>query len=365
MTDPPTDRPPGSGEPQLTDADMRVLDFLAEHGFDASRVELLPEADRPRAMALIRQMQVLDHYPAGSSNDTLVDATLARIDRWEAASAESLRFEPRRIGAFRLADLIGVAAVLMIGTAVLVPIARSMRSEGLARACASNMRTLGGAIASYASQHGGMLPATASIADLGSMFRRSRAPAVPAAQANGMAAAPAPAGRMEAVGAPMQFEMRTPDSWMRVSVQVVQWHSIRHSENLNPLVAGRFCGAQDLQCPGCASGTPCFAYRVPMRGERFMLDSGRRSVLLADANPLTEANRVGTRASHLQGSNNHAQSGQNMLFNDGSAEWHTSPLLPDGLGGFDNIWLPRDSQGRERIDMRAWPTVPHDNFVTQ
>jgi hypothetical protein len=37
---------------------MRVLDFLAEHGFDASKVQLLAAEDQPRAMALVRQMQV-------------------------------------------------------------------------------------------------------------------------------------------------------------------------------------------------------------------------------------------------------------------------------------------------------------------
>ena len=370
MTDPPTDRPPGSGEPQLTDADMRVLDFLAEHGFDASRVHLLPEADRPRAMALVRQMQVLDHYPADTADDTLVDATLARIDRWEAAAAEARRIEPRRIGSFRLADLVGIAAVLMVGTAVLVPLARSMRESGLANACRANMRSIGTALASYASQHDGLLPATASIADLGSLFARpGRAPA--ARQSPDAPAAPlswrddAAGGRLEAVGAPMQVDVRTPHSWMRIRIQRVEWHAFDHSENLSPLVAGQFCGAGDLACPGCATGQPCFAYRVPVRGERFMLDRGFRSVVIADSNPLTEAGRLGLRASHLQPSSNHGQSGQNMLFSDGSVEWHTSPLIGDGTGAMDNIWLPRDSQGVERIDLQAWPTQPRDTFVTQ
>ena len=67
MTEPPL--PPPRGEPTLSDADMRVLDFIAEHGFDASRVNELPEADRPRAMALIRQMGVLDAYPADDAGD--------------------------------------------------------------------------------------------------------------------------------------------------------------------------------------------------------------------------------------------------------------------------------------------------------
>ncbi|MFM9170112.1 MAG: hypothetical protein ACKOTD_08330, partial [Phycisphaerales bacterium] len=82
-----------SEPPILCDADLRVLDFLAEHGFDASRVNLLPEADRPRAMALIRQMSVLDAYPADGGDDSLVDATLARIAAHDEAVDAS-----RRIG---------------------------------------------------------------------------------------------------------------------------------------------------------------------------------------------------------------------------------------------------------------------------
>lgn len=165
----------------------------------------------------------------------------------------------------------------------------------------------------------------------------------------------------------MTVDVRTPGSWMRLRIQVVQWHALHHASNLEPLVAGQYCGAGDMTCPACAAGSPCFAYQVPRRGERFMLDRGFRAVVVADANPLTEANRLGLRASHLQSSNNHGQKGQNMLFSDGSVEWHTSPLLPGAGGpdGVDNIWLPRDSAGRERIDLQAWPTHARDAFVTQ
>ena len=367
MTQPPPNQPPDPGGPRLSDADMRVLDFLAEHGFDASRVDLLPEADRPRAMALIRQMQVLDHYPADGADDSLVDATLARIDRWEAANEESRRFQPRRGAAFRLSDLIGIAAVLMVGTAVLVPIVRSVRENGFANGCRANMRTMGTALANYASQHDGLLPATASIADFGSFLgsRRAAAPAGPAGTGRMPAEAAPGARRMQAVGAPLTVDVRTPGSWTRLRVQFVQWHALDHSSNLGPLVTGQYCSAGDMACPACASGSPCFAYQVPRRGERFVLDRGFRSVVVADANPLTEANRLGLRASHLQSSNNHGQKGQNMLFSDGSVEWHTTPLLPDGSNEADNIWLPRDSAGRERVDLQAWPTHARDTFVTQ
>jgi hypothetical protein len=245
-----------------------------------------------------------------------------------------------------------------------------MRESSLANACRANMRSIGTALASYASQHDGLLPATASIADLGSLFRGSgratptrTTPVAPTTQPSW--SNDGTGGRLEAVGAPMQVDVRTPHSWMRIRIQRVEWHAFDHSENLGPLVTGQFCGAADLACPACAAGQPCFAYRVPVRGERFMLDRGFRSVVIADSNPLTEAGRLGLRASHLQPSSNHGQSGQNMLFSDGSVEWHTSPLIGDGTGAMDNIWLPRDSQGVERIDLQAWPTQPRDTFVTQ
>jgi hypothetical protein len=95
---------------------MRVLDFLAEHGFDASKVQLLAAEDQPRAMALVRQMQVLDVYPTDVSDSALVDATLARIDRWEAASEASMRVQSGRLRNFRLSDFISVAALILVGT---------------------------------------------------------------------------------------------------------------------------------------------------------------------------------------------------------------------------------------------------------
>jgi hypothetical protein len=54
-----------------------------------------------------------------------------------------------------------------------------------------------------------------------------------------------------------------------------------------------------------------------------------------------------------------------MVFSDGAVEWHTSPFMTTPAGSMDNIWLPRDSSGREQRDMRSWPSASTDNFVTQ
>jgi len=375
---PSNEQPPGDlpGH-QLCDADMRVLDFLAEHGFDASRLELLPPEDRPRAMALIRQMQVLDHYPAGDSDDSLVDATLARIDRWEAARESSMRLRVGRFSNFRAADFVGVAALIMVGLGVLLPIAAHAREQRLNTVCGNNMRSLHDAFGAYAHDHGGALPLAASIGGgLGSIFSPTSGNAGAAAPSPAATPAATPAlGRTESPQAQMQVRPRSVTTTMvqgnGFSMVVVEERfdvvSTIHSNHLNVLVDKAYVDTHALQCPACAAGLPCFAYRVPVRGQRFALDTPGRHVLIADSNPLVEAKRAGRPApSRTANSSNHGGNGQNMLFHDGSIEWTTSPVISTSPAGFmDNIWLSRQGNGREGLDDLSWPTDETDNFVSQ
>ena len=133
------------------------------------------------------------------------------------------------------------------------------------------------------------------------------------------------------------------------------------------LVDKAYVDTHALQCPACAAGLPCLAYRVPVRGQRFALNAPGRLVLVADSNPLVEAKRAGRPApSRIANSSNHGGNGQNMLFQDGSIEWTTSPVISTSPAGFmDNIWLSRQSNGREGLDDLAWPTDETDNFVSQ
>ncbi|NBQ13636.1 MAG: hypothetical protein EBU31_03255 [Proteobacteria bacterium] len=342
---------------------MRVLDFLAEHGFDASRIELLPEADRPRAMALIRQMQVLDHYPMESAEDSLVDATMARIDRWEAARAESMQIQRGGFSRFRLSDFVSIAALVLVGIGVLLPVAARVREQSLSTVCSNNMRTLYGAFDAYADANGGALPATASIGNFSSLF--SPSPAMqPATQsmAEGW-------GRRQAMGVPTGqtiMVIRAPHTTIIMTSSTQDWSNINHGAHLTQLVSKGYLEAGALQCPSCAAGLPCIAYRVPARGERFMLRTPGRTVVVADANPLVEARRRGiVLPSTAVNSLNHGEQGQNMVFSDGAVEWRTSPFMTTPAGSMDNIWLPRDSSGREQLDMRSWPSASTDNFVTQ
>lgn len=360
--DHPPDLPTGA---QLSENDMRVLDFIAEHGFDASKVSDLPEADRPRALALIAQMQVLDQYPAESADDSLVNATLARIDRWEAANDSVMQFPGQRIRNFRLSDFISIAALILVGLGVLLPIAARVRQQSLTTVCANNMRSLHTGLDAYARGNNGALPAIASIANFGSLFSSSPQP-IPA----GMQTSPLMEMNPELLQrplAPSQMVIRFPAGTITITQGAPDWSGVNHSAHLMLLVANDYADMGALQCPACAAGLPCFAYRVPMRGQRFMLNTPDRSVVVADANPMIEARRRGVvPESRTMSSRNHAGSGQNLLFSDGTVEWKTSPILTNSPAAFmDNIWLPRDARGIEGMDLRAWPQEPADNFVAQ
>ena len=369
------EHPPGDiPGPQLCDADMRVLDFLAEHGFDASRLHLLPPEDHPRAIALIRQMEMLDHYPAGDAHDLLVDATLARIDRWEAAEQRAMRIGTARFSQIRRSDLIGVAAIILAGLGVLLPIAAHAREQRLITACGNNMHSLHDALTGYARDHEGALPLMASIGGgIGSLLSPS---------SNG-ANAPGPARtatddrrRAEAPQAQMQIVRgsRTTTTTVQrngVSVVVVEERldvvGTMHGSNLEALVDLGYVDRHALECPACAAGQPCLAYRVPARGQRFALNAPGRFVLVSDSNPHVEALRAGRPApARTANSSNHGGSGQNLLFNDGSVEWTTSPLVSTSPArAIDNIWLPRRADGRESLDNPEWPSDETDNFLSQ
>lgn len=358
MTD-PADEVPAT---ELSATDARILDFLAEHGFDASRIDRLPADDRPRALAIIRQMDVLDRYPVDPPHESIVDATLARIDRHEeqrnaAMRIGATRWRPR----VRLADVVGIAALLLVATGVALPMLTQLRAQSLSAVCASNLRSLGGALAHYANENGGAMPAMAGIG--GGLFGDST-PVPPTATAP--ATTPQQAMRQAAERAAMIRALNAVRGGVTVTV-IPNWGTFQHSANLALLVSKGYADVHALRCPGCAAGAACFAYRVPAQGARFQLDTPHRMVVVSDANPVIELRRNGQKIDRsVLSSRNHGESGQNLLFCDAAVEWRTSPILTDSPSKvIDNIWLPRGDDGTERADLRVRPKDPNDTFVAQ
>jgi len=317
--------------PRLCEADLRVLDRLADHGFDPACLERLSISDRRRGERLLAQLGLLDAYPDGvaadgdarADADLLVDATLARIEREEEARTERMRFGAATGGrtgrGFRLADLVAVASVAIIATTVAIPLLQVGRDSAGRSACANTLRRLAGAFGTYAGDHSGLMPATAGFS-LGAVGPRG--------------------------------------PWDSLS----SWSHHRHGENLAPLVDGGHCGTDDMRCPCDAHQGYGWAYRVPSSVSALVWGNGPRAVLVADRNPLIDLTRRGQPlGTAVLNSENHGGRGQNTLWTDGSIEFLGQPCLhrPGPVAqpqdATDNIWLP---SGRPD-DLR------HDIFLLQ
>lgn len=303
-------------EPRLAPEDERLLDALAEHGFDPSALSLPDPAVNRRARAIGGLFDLMRDYPVEDGDETLIHATMARIDQYEDERASRLKFDAthdavngesrgRRLA---LPSFISVAAVLLIGVSVMWPMMSNMRNQALDMQCANNLKQLGYAFNQYAADFDNALPI--ATARLGSFATQE------------VGEAPA-------------------------------------TLNLKPLVDGGFCEAGHLNCPGHhhAMGThagPSYSFRVFVGRANHAWNASRASVLMGDRNPVVDAAREGVVVSPMSISINHAGRGQNVLSSDGATLWLEVPVI--SRGGMnadtqhrgDNIWLPDGEQDLRR-----------------
>lgn len=304
--------------PELCSDDRRLLDALVDVGFDARALEPLSDIDRRRVQRLMSMFQLLHDYPVEDADDSLVDATMARINRYEQQRTERMRFDAqeavevastgddgrRRFLRVPLPDFITVAAVLLIGVGVGWPILNTVQQNSIDQRCANNLRKMNIAFSDYAADYNG---------------------AMPTAQAG------------------------LHNSWNVLAHNVV---------NLSPLLENGYCELNHLNCPGHEGEVGAsYSYQWQVPGRRITWDDGRRvSVVLGDRNPLIDAARRGRYAPPLTVSLNHGGRGQNVLWNDGSIVWLDQPVV----GGNDNIWLPN---GVEKLTEGAPAGDPADTFL--
>ena len=152
--------------PELCDADAALLDQLVECGFEPSRIEGLDPEQQQRLDRLVAMLGLLDAYPAeplsDEDRDTLVHATLARIDREEDGRAERLRFDPgasggggSRFGAF---ELVAVAAIIILGLSVIFPMMNAARDSSTRSTQRNNLAQIGGGLFNFSDANDGSLP---------------------------------------------------------------------------------------------------------------------------------------------------------------------------------------------------------------
>ena len=150
---------------ELSDADRRLLDALVESGFDPAGLEGLGEAERQRAEVLTNLFGLLDDYPVEDADETLIHATLARVDRHEAERAARMSFDLQqaeeaagRRRLIRIPDFVSVAAVILIVASVALPVMSQLRERSIDSGCANNLRLVGYGFSNYAADFDGMMP---------------------------------------------------------------------------------------------------------------------------------------------------------------------------------------------------------------
>jgi len=229
------------------------------------------------------------------------------------ASISNMRIAPReqepvtagRIG-FRLADMLSLTAVMILGVSVLWPLLSSFRTQSQRMACGTNMSAVATAMGSYASDFRDSLPiASASFAggtwwDVGTSPERSNA------------------------------------------------------ANLFQLAKARYARLQDLACPGnesactkmsCENMTDwscsqevSYSYHIMSAANR--PSWGQRAgaapmIVLSDKSPVIMRAKRGEVINPNENSPNHGGEGQWTIRTDGSALWLNNPEVQG-----DNIWLP-------------------------
>jgi hypothetical protein len=310
-----------------------ALEALVVAGFDPARC---PSGLRERAQRHADVLAALDVPVDGSRRDALVSATLTRvqseIDRGERRMAIDAR-PARAQGGFRWNDLVSVAALLMLASAVIMPMVGAVREKSRQTACQAGLMSAANAFGLYANNNRDALP--------------------------------------------MASDSRPGASWIAVGQNPA--HS--NSANLFTLVRMNYVQPADLACPGNAHACrqmssrdamdwSCpdevsYSYQTMFARERptWLNASGEPTVVLADRSPVMVRVIRQLRKGHADpddvinptaNSDNHAGRGECVLMNAGNVQWLKSPVRAGG----DNIWLPRsfeDFLARMQDPLRAQP----------
>jgi hypothetical protein len=298
-------------EAELTEDDQIALDSWVMGGFDAERAPgaLRERARRHEALAgLVTRCQ-------GAGPD-LADRTLEFIQA--EINAEETRHNivdaPQPRGrSIRLADLVSVAAVLLIGAGVLMPVLTAVRDQGRRAMCLSNLGGTATAMGIYAGSNRDSMPL--STASLGG-------------------------GRWWEVGKPHSnsanlFTLARMD-YTPLSMLACAGNPVAETGPVDP-------NARDWRSLEEIS----YSYQIMFGRERPLWGHGARTVVLADRSPVVLRSVRGEQFDPMANAPNHRSRGQHLLYNDGSSEWARSPMLENG----DNIWLSR--QVEIGIDLMA------------
>lgn len=302
----------GSPAALLSALDDEALEALVSAEFETSRVPAGLRSRARRAEQLLGLLDAAIPAPAPGSDGAssqLLDRTLSRVQRAIEEHEQSMAVPggDRRGGwSFRMQDLVSVAALLLVAASLIGPMLMGLREYNRRVACGSNMQVAGVAFGQYGYDSKGLLPvATSSTAG---------------------------------------------NPWWYVG----QGAEKSNSANLYVLNRANFTTVEKLACcgnPSAPTEAPSdavdwrsinevsYSYQCQFAERRPAWNSGARVIILSDASPVVRRALRGELIDPFENSFNHAGRGQNVLFNDGSSAWLTTPVVDTGRS--DNIWLPK------------------------
>jgi len=303
---------------ELVAVEEDALEALVAAGFDPARC---PAGVRARAARQAEMLAALNVPIDADGRESLIGRTLERVLEGVQSSERRMRLDsaPRLSRAnFRWGDLISVAALLLVASAVVTPMVGAVRNYSQQRTCQAGMGLgLAQGFKAYANDFREALPI----------------------------ASPSPAGK----------------TWWQIGTPAQS-----NSANVFVLIRAHYAQPADLACPGNAHAcrTPLaptaqdwscsdevsFSYQNLFAAERPRWTQPASMVVIADRSPVTVRAMRHELINPVANSDNHAGRGENALFNDGLVRWLKSPVLSTG----DNIWLPRTVE--EIIAQRKDPT---------
>lgn len=291
---------------ELIPDDEEAVDAWVNAGMQVSKVpgSLRSRAERIEMIgAMIRTVPgIAGSARPGVGRSGLVESTLSKIQAMPQQRMEPIPISQGARWRGRLTDVLSMAAVLLIATAVIWPVAAAARSRMIRTSCEGNLGRVASAMHGYAGDYRDALPlATAGLGggswwEVGNPARSNSANlyTLPRAGYTGIESL-ACGGNPHAVKT-----VRNPEDR--------DWRNLNEVSYSYRVMAGQFLPAWSL-----SRGTVVLADRSPV-----VLRAVRRQIIFP-----------------LENSPNHGGLGQTVLFGDGSALWSASPMVKG-----DNIWLP-------------------------
>ena len=287
--------------PRLSAMDQEAVDALVLGRFDV--------AHTPRELhSRTRKVHAIGELLQAGEDRAPVDLVARTMAKLENQARHDRSLQPLTLSSgrsrWKIGDIIGVAAAVVVCSAVAWPILSASRMTGMKSACQSNMQTVAMAMDSYARSFRDSMPvATASLG-----------------------------GQWWDVGSP---------------------NATSNSANLFTLAKSGFAKVHDMACPGNPTAAHSeaeaghsdwnsldqvsYSYQIMFGPHRPQRNQPSDFVIMADRSPVVRHAVKREVIFPEESSSNHKGYGQDALFMDGHVGWMTSPVLPSG----DNIWLPR------------------------